>query len=139
MSTRSTAAPKSSRFVNTATLLTPSAPKTPETAAKRELLEETGHIATKAGQIAHSVVWRVVLWKEVSLHQFDENVQHLDVQLLNAIGIGACWSANVDVTQGLKLRASFAFAVRATFKTFLLVPLVLSANKQSPSRPCAST
>ena len=40
----------------------------------------------------------VVLGKEFALHQFDQQVDYLDVQLLCAIGKLATWRAYIDIS-----------------------------------------
>lgn len=84
----------------------------------------------------------------MSFDQLDQNMQHLDMQFLNAIGEMAARSAHVDIAERFQLGTAppvsaitcmfCALAALTALITFLLVPLVVMVNRQSPGRPWAS-
>jgi hypothetical protein len=92
---------------------------------------------------AGSIVFRA----EMPFHQLDQDVQHLDVQFLHAVGILAARSVDVDIGQRLQpgggtvRMITFMPSSRATVAALTMVwllPLVLMPISTSPARPWLS-
>jgi hypothetical protein len=90
----------------------------------------------------------IVFRAEMPFHQLDQDVQHLDVQFLHAVGILAARGVDVDIGQGSSRVAArpvrmitFMPSSRATVAALTMVwllPLVLMPISTSPARPWLS-